>query len=200
MTRPGLITPNKNPIMKIRYRLFSLLTILVTAAAVSARAATCSVPTADYPTIQSAVDDPTCATINVAPGVYSENISITRSVTLNGAQAGQPTAGRISAGPAESTVVGVMPTGAHPVFAANAQSVTIDGFTVKNAVTLDAAIGIQINPGSSDVVMLNNFIDGITTADVGPNGNAEAVFVQNGSFNLNIGNNDMRNIASNGSA
>src|SRR2546423_2080870 len=36
---------NKNHIMKIRYRLFSLLSILVTAPAVSARAATCSVPT-----------------------------------------------------------------------------------------------------------------------------------------------------------
>ena len=68
-----------------------------------ARAATCSVPSLGYPTIQAAVDDSTCDTINVAPGVYPENVTIARAVVLNGAQAGQPTASRVSAGPFAAT-------------------------------------------------------------------------------------------------
>src|SRR5437762_10671024 len=68
-------------------------------------AATCSVPSAGYPTIQAAVDDSTCDTINVAPGVYAENINIARTVVLNGSQAGQSIASRVSGGPAESVLV-----------------------------------------------------------------------------------------------
>ncbi|HEY2138589.1 MAG TPA: hypothetical protein VGH00_00810, partial [Chthoniobacterales bacterium] len=85
----------------------------------SASADICSVPSSTYPTIQSAVDDPICSTINVAPGVYPENVSINRSLTLNGAQAGQPVAGRTSGGPSESTVNGANPTGTQPVFLVN---------------------------------------------------------------------------------
>ena len=52
--------------------------------------ATCTVDDsggADYLTIQDAVDDATCTTINVATGYYEENIVITRSLTLVGAGA-----------------------------------------------------------------------------------------------------------------
>ncbi|MDP9025424.1 MAG: hypothetical protein M3N13_08630, partial [Candidatus Eremiobacteraeota bacterium] len=47
----------------------------------------CNVP-ADYPTIQAAVNAAGCATINVAPGSYTENVTIARALTLRGAQAG----------------------------------------------------------------------------------------------------------------
>jgi hypothetical protein len=182
--------------MKIK----SLLSISLIALALpfSAHAATCSVP-AGYSTIQAAVDDPACDTVNVAPGVYAENVFISRAVTLNGAQAGQPTSGRTSAGPDESTVVGANPTGAHAVFVISASSVTIDGFTVKNSAISDAAIGIQIRP-SNDSVVLNNFIDGITTADVTPAGCAIGVHLQNGLLNVNVSSNDIRNVVSSGTA
>ena len=49
---------------------------------------TCNVP-ADYPTIQAAVNASGCATIKVAPGSYTENVSIARALTLRGAQAGR---------------------------------------------------------------------------------------------------------------
>src|SRR2546425_266544 len=95
---------------------------------------TCDVPT-DYATIQAAVNDPACTTINVAPGAYAENVVIGRAVTINGAQAGVATSGRASGGPGESTVSGNLPAGANAVFRIGASGVTIDGFTVKNAVT-----------------------------------------------------------------
>lgn len=47
--------------------------------------AVCSVPT-DPPTIQSAVNDAGCSTINVAPGSYDEQVTVTRSnLTITGA-------------------------------------------------------------------------------------------------------------------
>jgi hypothetical protein len=49
------------------------------------QAVTCSVPSGAYATIQSAVDDPTCNTIDVAPGTYPENVVINRQLTLSGA-------------------------------------------------------------------------------------------------------------------
>jgi pectin methylesterase-like acyl-CoA thioesterase len=51
---------------------------------------TCNVPSGgmyNYPTIQAAVDDAGCATINVAAGTYRENVQIKRAVTINGAGA-----------------------------------------------------------------------------------------------------------------
>jgi hypothetical protein len=174
-----------------------LITLLVAAAAAKAGAATCSVPT-DYPTIQAAVDDLTCTTINVAPGIYPENVSVSRSVTLNGAEASHPTSGRVSGGPSESTVVGSNPTGGQPVFAISASGVTLDGFTMKNSVASGDATGVQIRPGSNDAVVLNNFIDGIETTAAA--GRAQAIHIQNGSMNMNVGGNDMRNIASSGAA
>ena len=47
-------------------------------------AGACTVP-GTHPTIQAAVDDPTCDPINVAPGTYAENLDIDRSVTIAGA-------------------------------------------------------------------------------------------------------------------
>jgi hypothetical protein len=176
-----------------------LLGTLLTLNASAAWAATCSVPSASYPTIQSAVDDPTCTTINVAPGIYPENVSITRSLTLNGAQAGQPVAGRVSGGPAESTVVGPNPAGS-PVFLIDAANVTIDGFTIKNTVSTNTATGIQITASGNDAVVFNNIIDGISTLGVGPGGTAQAILLDNGPDNVNISNNDIRNVTANSSA
>jgi hypothetical protein len=48
----------------------------------------CNVPSGTYPTIQSAVNDPTCTTIIVAPGNYMENVSINRPVTIDGGGSG----------------------------------------------------------------------------------------------------------------
>jgi hypothetical protein len=51
--------------------------------AIPLQATVCNVP-ADHPTIQSAVNDPSCTEIVVAPGTYPENVMINRQLTLSG--------------------------------------------------------------------------------------------------------------------
>jgi hypothetical protein len=48
-------------------------------------AGACVVPSATYPTIQSAVDDPGCDPINLAAGTFNQNVNLGRSVQINGA-------------------------------------------------------------------------------------------------------------------
>ncbi|MDQ2996410.1 MAG: hypothetical protein M3R61_05060 [Chloroflexota bacterium] len=50
---------------------------------------TCTVGTsgANYTTVQAAVNDSNCSTINIAAGTYNENVTISRSVILQGAGA-----------------------------------------------------------------------------------------------------------------
>jgi len=159
--------------------------------------AACSVPSLTYPTIQAAVNDSSCNTINVAPGIYVENVTINRSLTLNGAQAGVDARGRI--GP-ESTVQGANPIGANSVFRINAANVTIDGFMVKNPITTGAAIGINVKTAGNGAVIINNIIDGVTTSDTGVNGTAQAVYLENGPDSVSILQNDLKNVRSNRSA
>jgi len=50
-----------------------------------AAVATCAVPSVGYPTIQSAVNDAACSNISVSPGIYDEQVTVTRSnVTITG--------------------------------------------------------------------------------------------------------------------
>lgn len=158
-------------------------------------AATCSVPSLTYPTIQSAVDDPNCSTINVAPGLYTENVSINRPLTLNGAQAGQTPGTRISGGPAESTLQGANPTGSLPVILINAPNVIVDGFTIKNSVSANAAIGIDIKAISNDAIIRYNIFDGISTLEAGPTGTAQAIFLESGPLRVEIGHNRIQNVS-----
>jgi hypothetical protein len=70
----------------------------------------------DYTTIQGAVDDPGCTTINVGAGTYNENVAIARSLTLQGAGA---TSTIIDGGRA-GVVISIT----------NSADVTLDGFTI----------------------------------------------------------------------
>ena len=114
----------------------------------------CSVPTLAHPTIQSAVNDPTCDPINVAAGTFLEPdpgpLTINRTVTLLGAQ---------------SSVDARNPRGAESVIAdiqgtsVGANNVVIDGFTIQNStVAAFTGFGIWINPGISGTQILNNII------------------------------------------
>src|SRR5437867_10848981 len=82
----------------------------------------CNVP-ADYPTIQDAVNDTGCTTINVAAGTYPESVTIGRAVTLKGPNAG---VSALAARSPEATVKSRPPT-AHLT---TSTGVTIDGFTI----------------------------------------------------------------------
>jgi hypothetical protein len=162
---------------------------------------TCNVP-ADYPTIQDAVNASGCSTIDVAPGVYAENVTIPRTLTLNGAQAGNPVAGRTFASGFESTVTGMSLTGSLPVFKITATNVTIDGFSVTNPLIVSgAAFGIGTGSGTgSGAVITNNIIHNVITLDPTNNGGAQAIYLQNGPDNVSILGNDIDNVRSNKSA
>jgi hypothetical protein len=86
------------------------------------QAATCSVPSS-YPTIQSAVNNPTCDTIIVAAGTYVENIGIPRGLSLRGPNFNiSPNGGSRGA---EAVITGSNPT----IRISTTDPVTIDGFT-----------------------------------------------------------------------
>lgn len=161
------------------------------------QAATCSVPSGTYPTIQSAASDPSCSTINVAPGNYPENVLVLYSTTINGAQAGQPVAGRVSGGPSESTVTGAGPSVSTPTFTIKAADVTIDGFTIRNNVTAFSASGIDIKSTASSASIANNIIDGVSTQDTTGNGSAQGIYLEAGPDGTMITNNDIRNVHGN---
>jgi hypothetical protein len=186
--------------MKIpNYKSMLLTAALFVATAFTAQAAPCTVPAAAHPTIQSAIDDSVCDTINVAPGIYNENLLIQRPLTLNGAQAAQPVAGRTSGGPAESVLRGANPTGSVAVIVIDAARVTVDGFTISNSVVANAATGINVKPASNDPNIRNNIIDGIVTSETGA-GTAQAIFIESGPIRIVINNNLLQNIAGNQSA
>ena len=80
--------------MKMKQRwLYTFLPFLIVAsiwwglaslAAVQANSAECPVPSVPHPTIQSAVADSNCHTIQLTDPLYIENVTITRSVTIQG--------------------------------------------------------------------------------------------------------------------
>ncbi len=112
---------------------------------------TCSVPSAFYPTIQAAVSDAGCSTINVAPGTYNENVSIPRSLTLNGAKRGRDARGR--SGP-ESIINGS--GGANVTITAN--NVTVDGFTLNGPANSGTA-AIVMQTGNTGETIQNNIVN-----------------------------------------
>src|SRR5207244_4398080 len=133
--------------------LLAITALLATFLGVSqgtAQAATCSVPSVVpfYPTIQSAVNDPSCTTINVAPGVYPENVTITRSVILNGAQAGVNPVTTLRGAESFVTGTGTPP----PTFTIQAANVTIDGFSVTNP---NQSTGILVKTAGDNAIIRN---------------------------------------------
>ncbi len=65
--------------------ILGVLVLLIASQPARVSAATCSVPSTTYATIQSAINDVNCTDINVAAGTYTENLVINRAVTINGA-------------------------------------------------------------------------------------------------------------------
>src|SRR5882724_7403364 len=151
----------------------------------TAQAVTCNVP-GDHGSIQAAVDDPACDTINVAAGGYAENVMIPRSVTLNGAQANTPVAGRMFGPPFESTITGMIANPA-PDITIQAAGVTINGFSLSN---LGQATGILIKTAGNNALITNNIIEGIGGASFG--GNTQAIYLENGPDNVTVVGNRIR--------
>ena len=129
---------------------------------------TCNVP-ADYATIQAAVNDAGCTTINVSPGTYAENVSIPRAVTLRGPNAGTSGAGVRGA---EANVSSLFIT---------AGNVIVDGFSFFNA-------GSQVQ-----ILNVTTVLSGITVKNNIFSGYGSVGFPTNDAGNLLITRNLFRN-------
>ena len=64
---------------------FGITTALVLLSATTGFSAMCSVPSGSYPTIQSAVADPSCTEIVLAAQAFRESVTVGRDLTLRGA-------------------------------------------------------------------------------------------------------------------
>lgn len=111
------------------------------------RSATCNVPS-QYATIQAAVDATSCSTVKVAPGAYAGTVTISRSLTLNGARAGQDARSRRAGGESVISAVGPLT----PAITVNADNVTIDGFTLNGPTDSNSAALVMQNHNSGETV------------------------------------------------
>jgi hypothetical protein len=113
----------------------------------------CSVP-GDYSVIQDAVNDVGCTTINVAAGTYTENITITRALTLNGAQVGVDARGRSAS---ESIIMPAVATSPSITIAFNG-TLTINGFSFSGGPTgSSGVIFTSVGPNNSMQIINNRF-------------------------------------------
>jgi hypothetical protein len=148
----------------------------------------CSETTAAYPTITMAVGAaaPSGDTIMVCPGTYTENVVLSKSLTLNGAQFGVDARGRTAA--SESIVIPMTVTTATLELQAGSIGSTIDGFTFLGGAFSGPTSGhfgaIESTGGPIDgLQILNNRIRGFTAGS--------GVFLNNNGINITVNQNDI---------
>jgi len=143
-------------------------------------------PTASYTTISAAVLAASAGdTIQVCVGTYTENVSITKSLILQGAQAGVDARGRVGG---ESTVIPAV--AATPTFTvAFNGTLTIDGFSFSGGTAL-GVIMTSVGP-NNNMQIVNNRFGGYS---------GSAVFMNRGGSDITIDKNvmDGSNIAGSG--
>ncbi len=64
---------------------FGVPAVLALLCATPCFAAVCSVPSGSYPTVQSAVDDPSCTEIVLAAQTFEQSVTVGRDLTIRGA-------------------------------------------------------------------------------------------------------------------
>ncbi|HEX2097316.1 MAG TPA: right-handed parallel beta-helix repeat-containing protein [Solirubrobacterales bacterium] len=112
----------------------------------------CMTPATACATIQHAVEEAAPGnTIEVGPGAYEEIVSVTKSLTLNGAQAGIDARDRTGA---PESVLNESGGG----FVVTAPDVTIDGFTVEGVSGLPFGAAIYLSHSHSGYRVANNVV------------------------------------------
>jgi hypothetical protein len=149
--------------------------------------AVCSVPT-DHSTIQSAVDDVNCSTINVGPGAYNEQVTVTRSnVTITGAGAGSTTIQPSTVTANTSSLFSGLPIAAI-VLVDGATGVTIEALTVDGAVAAPADcttyVGIFYRAASGEIS--DTHVTNIFSAPTAGCQGLLGIFVQSGNGGPNL--------------
>src|SRR5206468_11571935 len=119
----------------------------------------------------------------VGPGVYNENVTIGRSLILNGAQAGNPFAGRTFLGVGESTIQGLITV--------QAATVTIDGFSLTNP---SQNFAILVKTAGDDAIITNNIIQ--TVGSISLATNPAAIYLEYGPDRVQIVGNKISDVVS----
>ncbi len=149
-----------------------LAALLNLAAPASAAGPDCSVP-GDYATIQAAINDVGCQTISVGPGVYNENLSIARKLTLAGSGSGSSAADTIVVSGASS--IPVIDLTAGGASASDRLVISDLRLTGASGTGGNADSGVQMRAGA------NNFITFDNVAAVANSGNGIAISMGAGS-------------------
>ncbi|HKP17570.1 MAG TPA: hypothetical protein VJT84_03760 [Gaiellaceae bacterium] len=133
-------------------------------------------------------------TVHVAAGAYAESDTIGKTLSLEGAQAGQAAGGRTFGDAAESTITGKVTI--------QAADVDLDGFSLTNPNVADAAFGIVVKTAGSGATITNNLFDTISSSLPSSNGvaTAQAVYLENGPDDVSVTDNAIANVSSQRSA
>jgi hypothetical protein len=137
-----------------------------------------------YATIQAAVTAANSGDIILADaGTYAENVTVTKSLTIEGAQHGVDA--RTRSGP-ESIVDGTTNGGKTP-FYITASNVTIDGFTVQGATNMNQfGFGILLGAGTSGSRVLNDIVqNNIAGIGLANNSTSQQTVIQRNLINNN---------------
>lgn len=159
-----------------------------------------------YATIQAAVNAASAgATINVDAGTYPEEVTISKTLTLRGAEAGVDARTRAGGSSAvESVVSGAVSGSTHScAFYINANDVVIDGFTVQGETSGSSSTGagIVIAPSHAGTHVINTIMqDNVAGLFLANNSSTDAALIQYDYFanNNSAGNNSGRGIYTDG--
>jgi len=144
-----------------------------------------------YTTIQAAINAAVPGNvIGVAAGTYVENLSVTKSLTLWGAQADITESSRTAGGVAESTIQGLVTV--------SASNVNINGFTLTNPGQTYAVYVTSNTPSHSTITISYNLVDNVGSAAL--TSNVHAILLNRGPDSVSILHNRFSNIASDRSA
>jgi nitrous oxidase accessory protein NosD len=143
-----------------------------------------------YATLQAAVNAASAgAIINVDAGTYTETVTVNKSLTIRGAEAGVDARTRFGKSTSESIVTGATGGGGvNEAFYVTANDVTIDGFTVQGTTneSVSTGAGIVIAPSISGTHILNSEIQNNTSGIfLANNSSTDPVVIQHNVFYLN---------------
>ena len=141
-----------------------------------------------YSTIQAAVNAASPGSVvTVDAGTYNEQITVSKSLTIRGAQAGVD--GRTRSNASETIVDGIASGSVRTSsFYITASDVTIDGFTVQGETSqsVSTGAGVVIAPGVAGTHIYNNIIqNNVAGIFLANSSSSDAAIIQHNSFNSN---------------